>query len=65
MPPFLIVALGAIGLAAAARLFSRESRRVNAELDAVRREGAAKRPPEGGPTLRRDPKTGEYRPTER
>lgn len=67
MPPFLIVAIGAIGAAAAAaaRLLSRESRRVNTELDAVRREGAARRPPDGGPTLRRDPKTGEYRPAER
>lgn len=64
MPPVLIVALGALGVAAVARLLARESRRVNAELDAVRREGVAKRPPEGGPTLRRDPSTGEYRPTE-
>lgn len=61
MPPVFVIALGALGAAALVRLLARESRRVNAELDAHRRVAEA----ENGDrrvTLRRDAATGEYRP---
>ncbi len=61
MPPVIIVALGAVGAAALIKLLAKESRRVNAELDEVRRETAAESAPPHG-TLQRDPATGEYRP---
>jgi hypothetical protein len=62
MPPFIIVAIGAIGAAALARLLSRESRRINAELDEARRGTGTVEQRSGQQTLRRDPRTGEYRP---
>ena len=62
MPPFIIVAIGAIGAAALAKLLSKESRRVNAELDRARRESGTVEQRTGQQTLRRDPATGEYRP---
>jgi hypothetical protein len=64
MPPFaplIACALAAIGLAALSRMLAREWRRVNAELDASERAGAAI-PREDLPTLRLDPATGVYRP---
>jgi hypothetical protein len=61
MPPILILAAGAIGAAALVKLLAKESRRVNAELDATRRDVDAVRPDDRS-TLRRDPATGEYRP---
>jgi hypothetical protein len=62
MPPLIILAVGAIGATALMKLLSRESRRVNAELDETRRgTGTADGRP-ARPTLRRDPSTGEYRP---
>ncbi|MFS8037629.1 hypothetical protein ACI7BZ_11830 [Xanthobacter sp. AM11] len=59
MPPFLIVALGAIGAVALARVISAESRRINAALDRQRAadKGELKTVP-----LERDPATGDYRP---
>lgn len=63
MPPLFILALGALGTAALAKVLARESRRVNAELDAQRRaEKAGTLDPRA--TLRRDPVTGEYRPND-
>ncbi len=59
MPPFIVLALGTLGAAALAKLLARESRRVNAELDAGRDADATAAPRE---TLRRDANTGEYRP---
>ncbi|MBS7540525.1 hypothetical protein [Ancylobacter lacus] len=59
MPPFIVLALGALGAAALAKLLAHESRRVNAELDAGRAAEADSAPRE---TLRRDADTGEYRP---
>ncbi|MBS7544552.1 hypothetical protein [Ancylobacter oerskovii] len=64
MPPFLIVALGTLGAAALVKKLAQESRRVNAELDAARRDEEASRAP-ATDTLRRDPATGEYRPQRR
>ncbi|MCS0495040.1 hypothetical protein [Ancylobacter mangrovi] len=64
MPPVIVLALGAMGAAALVKLLARESRRVNAELDATRREEEALR--DGArPSLRRDPASGEYRPGDR
>ncbi|MBB3770664.1 MULTISPECIES: hypothetical protein [Ancylobacter] len=61
MPPVIVLALGAMGAAALVKLLAGESRRVNAELDAARRAEEAN-VPATRVTLRRDPKTGEYRP---
>lgn len=59
MPPFLVVALGAIGAAALAKLIASETRRVNEALDRRRKaqDGDLKTV-----RLERDPATGEYRP---
>lgn len=59
MPPLILWAVGAIGALAAARLLSAAARRANAELDAIRRGGAAEQPVE---KLERDPASGVYRP---
>jgi len=62
-PTVPLIVAAATGAAVIARWVLREYRRINAELDAVKRE----RTPEPVdrsrlPTLRRDPQTGEYRP---
>jgi hypothetical protein len=62
IPPLVKWAVVAIGGAAAVRWVVKEARRINQELDRVRvapamDPGARKRMP----TLRRDPKTGEWR----
>lgn len=64
MPPILIWAVGALAGAAAVRLAVRQARRVNAELDALRRSGTAnvEEAAPAMPRLRRDPRTGTYRP---
>ncbi|WP_428032263.1 hypothetical protein [Ancylobacter sp.] len=61
MPPVFVIALGALGAAALVKVLTRESRRVNGELDAQRRAEQAGRL-DGRTTLRRDPATGDYRP---
>jgi hypothetical protein len=63
MPPVLALAIGMVGAAALVRWCAKEVRRVNAELDRVRAR-AATEPIDRGtlPKLRRDPRTGEYRP---
>ncbi|ADH91182.1 conserved hypothetical protein [Ancylobacter novellus DSM 506] len=63
MPPVIVLALGAFGAAALVKLLARESRRVNAELDAARRSEEPEAPLSRR-TLRRDPATGEYRPSD-
>jgi hypothetical protein len=61
IPPLLAWTLGAIGAVFMARWAKKEWRRVNAELDEVRkRPEAADR--DSLPKLKRDPHTGEYRP---
>jgi len=63
MPPVLAFAVGLMGAAALVRWCIREVRRVNAELDEVR--GRVRVEPVDRaalPTLKRDPRTGEYRP---
>jgi hypothetical protein len=61
--PVLALAFGMVGTVVLVRWCVREVRRVNAELEAVR-ERAATAPVnrEALPTLKRDPRTGEYRP---
>ena len=59
MPPLVVVALAAIGGTALAAWLARESQRVNAELDVQRRRSKM---PDSTPRLRRDPRTGAYRP---
>ena len=60
MPQVLLLALGAMGAAIAAKLLAREWQRVNDELDQAR---AKAEPAERStvPELRRDPVTGVYR----
>jgi hypothetical protein len=55
----MILAMKAVGSALLVLLVAATARRVNAELEAIRRERTAGRPVE---TLERDPATGEYRP---
>jgi hypothetical protein len=62
MPQALLIVLGAIGAALAAKLVAREWRRVNDELDRARGETSAEIARETLPNLHRDPVTGEYRP---
>lgn len=60
VPPLLLVTLGVVGAAALARLFVKERKRVNAELERARASTRTEK--EERPTLRRDPRTGVYRP---
>ena len=64
MPPVFALALGLMGAAALVRWCVKEVQRVNADLD----NGSARAVAEpvdrrALPTLRRDPHTGEYRPS--
>jgi hypothetical protein len=60
LPHLAAIALGALGVVALYRLVAKEKRRVNDELDFVRAanidDHAQRR------TLKRDPRTGIYRP---
>ena len=60
LPPVIVWTLAAVGAAALAKVLAKEWQRVNAELDAHERAEAVAR--EQIPTLRRDPRTGVYRP---
>jgi hypothetical protein len=63
MPPVIVFALGMVGAAALVRWCSKEVQRVNAELDNVRAHAAVEPVDRNAlPKLKRDPKTGEYRP---
>ena len=67
MPPLVIsplvrLALGAVGTGVVLRWVVKEMRRVNAELDRVK-AGSDPAVREAFPTLRRDPRTGEWRIT--
>jgi hypothetical protein len=63
MPQALIIMLGAIGAALAAKLIAKEWRRVNDNLDRARAEPAPAESREALPKLQLDPVTGEYRPS--
>jgi len=63
MPPVVAFALGVVGAAALVRWCVKEMQRINAELDDVRQRQAVEPIDRDGlPTLKRDPRTGEYRP---
>lgn len=63
IPPLVIWALGALGVTALARVLVREHRRVNEELEAARNSVLTEKTERArAPTLRRDPRTGVYRP---
>jgi hypothetical protein len=62
MPAILAWALGAVGAVVLARLIKREWQRVNSELDQATPARVSDPERAGLPTLRRDPRTGEYRP---
>lgn len=59
MPPVIIWAVGAIGAFALARILASAARKVNAELDDIRRDRKIEKPVE---RLERDPASGAYRP---
>ena len=61
MAPVFALAVGLMGAAALVRWCVKEAHRVNAELDSVR-EAPPAAPVDRG-TLKRDPHTGEYRPS--
>ena len=65
MPPLVIsplvrLALGAVGTGVVLRWVVKEVRRINAELDQVK-AGTDPAVRQDFPTLRRDPRTGEWR----
>jgi hypothetical protein len=59
--PVFAWALGAIGAVVLIKLFNREWHRVNDELDRANPVRVSDPERAGVPTLRQDPKTGEYR----
>ena len=62
IPPVITAAFGALGAAALARVLVREWRRINAELDRAPEATPETVERERLPKLRRDPRTGVYRP---
>lgn len=63
IPQIVLWTAGAIGAFALARFLKREYDRVNAELEAARLTPVvSKAERDRNPTLRRDPRTGVYRP---
>ena len=61
VPPVIAWTLAAVGAVAISKAVAKQWRRVNAEFDA-RSRAADPVSREHLPKLRRDPKTGEYRP---
>jgi hypothetical protein len=62
VPPLVKIALGAVGAAAVVHWVVKEVRRINAELDRVSSTPVADAMARQAlPTLRRDPRTGEWR----
>jgi hypothetical protein len=63
MHPVMILTIGVVGAAALVRWCVREVVRVNNDLDVVRAQASVEPfDRERLPTLKRDPRTGEYRP---
>jgi hypothetical protein len=60
IPPLVRLALGAVGTGVILRWVVKEVRRINAELDRVK-SGSDPAVRRSFPTLRRDPRTGEWR----
>jgi hypothetical protein len=66
IPAIVKIALGALGAAAVVHWLVKEARRINRDLERVRAAPAVDPVVRDAlPTLRRDPKTGEWRPTNR
>jgi hypothetical protein len=64
MPPLIVFALGVMGAAVLVRWCAKEVHRVNAELDEVRAKAPAEPLDRDAlPKLKRDPESGEYRPS--
>jgi hypothetical protein len=63
MPPVLALAFGLIGGAVLLRWCIKEVQRVSADLDTVRGNPADPVDRQTLPTLKRDPQSGEYRPS--
>jgi tellurite resistance protein len=61
LPPVIVWSLAALGVAALAKVLAKEWQRINAELDTNERS-AERTAREHIATLRRDPRTGVYRP---
>ena len=61
MPPVILWVLGAVGAAVLAKWLAKEARRVNEELEAVKRRSTPE-PRARHQSLERDPETGVYRP---
>jgi len=65
IPAIVKIALGALGAAAVVHWLVKEARRINQDLERVRAAPAVDPVArEALPTLRRDPKTGEWRPAD-
>jgi hypothetical protein len=62
MHPALVVTIGMVGAAALLRWCVREVHRVNTEVNRMRARAVDPIDRKALPTLRRDPRTGEYRP---
>ena len=62
MPPIIAWTIGAIGATLLARTIVREWRRANGDLERMRTVPINKRDRERLPKLKRDPKSGVYRP---
>ena len=60
MPPVILWALGAVGVAVVAKWLVKEAHRVNSELDAVKAGPSGESAKHQ--SLERDPQTGVYRP---
>jgi hypothetical protein len=60
IPQLAAITLGALGVVALVRLLTREHRRINDELEMARAEAVTDR--ERMRKLKRDPRTGVYRP---
>ena len=64
MHPVLALTLGILGAAAVVRWCAKEVRRINSELDNVRARTVVDPVDRNAlPKLKRDPKSGEYRPS--
>jgi hypothetical protein len=60
--PLLKIALGALGAGLAIRWLAKEAQRINAEVEQVRGRPGLDPAARGAlPTLRRDPRTGDWR----
>jgi hypothetical protein len=63
MPPVVAVALALMGATALVRWYVKETQRINADLEHAHQRASVDPVDRSAlPTLKRDPRTGEYRP---